>query len=112
MDAPAGPLVWRVLCEVCDWKQDRCESRAAARSLGNAHVATRHHADDEWEFRVQGVRLGPAALRAAGATVDGKHYDAHLWVPKPTSRNKSLPCGICSIYRYVHDDIFGMAVAR
>lgn len=106
-------LRWRVFCEAegCDWIRHRCESRQQAARLGRSHAKSCRHVADEWRFRVQGIRVQdrPAAGRVK---IGNKSFPPHQWEPSPTSRNASLPCGVCRIYRYVHDDMYGVRTLR
>lgn len=100
-------LVWRVFCEGCDWKQSNLASRDEAISRGRYHVNTKHLGPMEWRFRVQGIRT--ASRQSDSVSIAGVEFSPHAWEPNIRSRNKNLPCGVCRIYRYVHDDIYGYA---
>lgn len=110
MTAPAvspSRLVWIVFCEVegCSWRRDQCRSREHARSLGQAHSVVKH---DEYAYRVQGIRYGGQAPEKEYVDRWGRVHAPHVWQPHPKSRDKAQPCGRCHVYRYLHDDIYGV----
>lgn len=47
---------WRVFCEFCPDKQENLETRREAVTWGHNHVEAKHADDEEYAFRVQGVR--------------------------------------------------------
>jgi hypothetical protein len=102
-----GHLIWIVFCERCDWARDMAPSREDAVRFGRWHVNQRHKSDDEWSFRVQGIRTGLTHRGDRAYTVSGVSYEPHAWEPHPTSRNRGLPCGLCGVFRYLHDEIYG-----
>lgn len=50
------PPIWQVFCETCDWRTDDLEMRRDAVALGHQHIREKHYSDDEYAFRVRGLR--------------------------------------------------------
>lgn len=111
-DTPSpSRLRWQVLCEVdgCGWFLTNTPNREATIARGREHARRCHRSADEWAFRVQGIRVGAEPRSTHGLMMKGVWYPSHEWEPKPTSRDRSMPCGRCGIYRHLHADMYGYA---
>lgn len=107
-------IVWLAFCDLdCGWREVNFQDRDHAVRAGKEHAKRCTASPDEYAFRVQGVRVrytleGPGEVVTLG---DGQ-YEPHPWEPHPTRRSKGQSCGVCGIYRYLHDDIYGFTTVR
>lgn len=107
MSQSTSYVLWRAFCEIegCGWRVDRCVHREQAVSYAKRHAEKCKAGDGEWQVRVQGIRVG-ARPWPHDRRINGRQHEPHVWQPHPKSRNRSLPCGVCGIFRYVHDAVY------